>query len=555
MTRMDEVLRDFDESVWTCEIEYHANIVGRERTAGLMTAPTVNTSSSDATLIAAVRAGNSAAYGILYERHSAAARSVARKLVRAAPDTDDVVAETFARVLSAIKNGAGPVEAFRPYLLTSVRRVAFDHLRGQRSQVPTDEADIPDQGEPFVDLAAESLERSLVARAFRSLPERWSAVLWHTEVEQASAAEVATLLGLTPNGVAALSYRAREGLRQAYLQFHLSAGARAECQPIAAKLGAHVRGGLSKRDARAVDDHLSSCSDCRAARAELAAINVTLRGVLAPVFLGGAMAGARAGAAAAHTGAAAGAGSHGAAGVGAATHGGAGVGGHLGSAVRRLGTALRHHPVAQIAAGLTATALLIPGSTVLTTRLPGHAGAQARQAIVQPNVSQVTPRPSVAHGRGSASAGTPRLSPGHSPSPSPAGRPSSGPSPSPSASQPRLTAKLSVAVSVLGLLKLGITTVVDVQVSDVGQAPTKALTVTLELPPGISLVSAGSAGWTCGQGSAGSPSCSGGPLGPGAASTVSFHVLVVNLNACGDAIIATAVSGSLTASGQSPASC
>ena len=102
----------------------------------------------------------------------------------------------------------------------------------------------------------------------------------------------------------------------------------------------------------------------------------------------------------------------------------------------------------------------------------------------------------------------------------------------------------------LGLLKLGVATVVTVQVSDIGQAPTKALSVTLALPPGISLASAGSAGWSC----AGA-SCSGGPLSPGAASTVTFHILVISLNACGSEITATAVSGSLTASNQSPVNC
>jgi DNA-directed RNA polymerase specialized sigma24 family protein len=43
------------------------------------------------------------------------------------------------------------------------------------------------------------------------LPERWQAVLWHTEIEGSRPAEVASLLGLTANGVAALGYRAREG--------------------------------------------------------------------------------------------------------------------------------------------------------------------------------------------------------------------------------------------------------------------------------------------------------------------------------------------------------
>jgi hypothetical protein len=39
---------------------------------------------------------------------------------------------------------------------------------------------------------------------------------------------MAPLLGLTANSVAALAYRAREGLRQAYLQMHLSGAGRDE---------------------------------------------------------------------------------------------------------------------------------------------------------------------------------------------------------------------------------------------------------------------------------------------------------------------------------------
>jgi RNA polymerase sigma factor (sigma-70 family) len=369
-----------------------------------MTTAAVTASASDATLIAAVRVGDPAAYGFLYERHSAAARSAARKLVRTAADTDDVVAETFARVLSAIRTGAGPVDAFRPYLVTSVRHVAFDHLRGQRSQVPTDETDLPDPGGPLVDIAVESLERSLVARAFRSLPERWSAVLWHTEVEQAKPAEVATLLGLTPNGVAALSYRAREGLRQAYLQLHLSARAKRSASRAPEARRPRARADVAGATHELVDAHLSGCADADAR--PVVTINEGAR-TLAPVFLGGALAGAGAHGAGARRGGGAGAHRRGraargraraqahGAGAAAAAHG-AGAGAARGSAhgagagaavaspptagggagaraprgpvpegtwARLAGWALRHRPVVQIAVGLAATAA-DPGSTV-----------------------------------------------------------------------------------------------------------------------------------------------------------------------------------------------
>jgi RNA polymerase sigma factor (sigma-70 family) len=251
--------------------------------------PAVSVRSADADLIAAVREGDASAYGILYERHSARAIRLARQIVPAEADADDVVAESFAKILAAIKGGAGPSEAFRPYLLTAVRRVAFDHAKGQRTQVPTDDTEL-DEAEPFVDQAEASLERSLIAQAFASLPERWQAVLWYTEVEQARPAEVGLLLGISPNSVAALRYRAREGLRQAYLQMHVS-HARPECRQVAGLLGGYVRGALSRRDAKLVDDHIGQCADCEATRAELDTINGTMRGVLAPVILGGAAAG------------------------------------------------------------------------------------------------------------------------------------------------------------------------------------------------------------------------------------------------------------------------
>ena len=241
---------------------------------------------SDIDLLKASRAGDADAYASLYQRHVSAARALARQFVRGRAEADDVVSEAFAKVLAQLRRGRGPDGAFRPYLLTTVRRTAIDRLRAEGRLVVSGEMEAFDPGVPFGDPAVADLERTMIARAFASLPERWRAVLWHTEIESAKPAEVAAQLGLTANGVAALAYRAREGLRQAYLQMHLSGVARGECRPVAGKLGAYVRGGLAKRDTAAVAAHLDQCADCRAVYLELADVNVALRGVLAPIVLG-----------------------------------------------------------------------------------------------------------------------------------------------------------------------------------------------------------------------------------------------------------------------------
>ena len=71
---------------------------------------------------------------------------------------------------------------------TALRRNAYDRTRaGSRVQV-SDDLTPYDPGVPFVDPALEGLERSIVSRAYTSLPERWQTVLWHTEVEGLSPA-------------------------------------------------------------------------------------------------------------------------------------------------------------------------------------------------------------------------------------------------------------------------------------------------------------------------------------------------------------------------------
>jgi len=246
---------------------------------------------SDAELITAVRSGDTESYGVLFRRHSGSARALARQLTTSAAEIDDLVAEAFVKVLATLRTGGGPDAAFRAYLLTSLRHASYDRAHRDRRLELSDDMARHDPGVPWEDPAVAGLESTLAARAFRRLPERWQTVLWHTEIERESPAAVAPLLGMTPNGVAALAYRAREGLRQAYLQEHLSDGVQNGHRATAGKLGAWTRGGLSARHRAQVDAHLATCDRCRALAAELRDVNGGLRGVVAPLVLGSGAAG------------------------------------------------------------------------------------------------------------------------------------------------------------------------------------------------------------------------------------------------------------------------
>ena len=254
------------------------------------TSSSTRVEASDAALIAAVRGGDTEAYGELFDRHRDAATRLSAQLVPG-PDADDLVAESFTRVLSLLQDGKGPDEFFRAYLLTSIRRLHIDRLRRhKRVRTTGDDAEL-DRAVEFVDPAEMRFEQGAAAAAFAALPERWQLVLWHLDVEGQKPADIAPLLGMSPNSVSALAYRAREGLRQAYLQNHLAPSLHASCRTTTGMLGSYVRKGLSARDSARVEAHLDECSRCTGLYLELSEINTNLSGILGPAVLGAAAAG------------------------------------------------------------------------------------------------------------------------------------------------------------------------------------------------------------------------------------------------------------------------
>ena len=188
---------------------------------------------------------------------------------------DDVVSEAFERLLHRIRGGGGPEAAFRPSLLRTVRAVACVPRRAAR----------PPRTTPS---RAVVHERTTLARAFATLPERWQSFLWLSFVDGAERHEIATILGIHVGSVSALGYRAREGLRRAYLDAHLRGAPTPACADVWPLLAGAIRGALSPAQQADVDQHLQECDHCTAALAELEAVNTRFGAVLAPVVLGAA---------------------------------------------------------------------------------------------------------------------------------------------------------------------------------------------------------------------------------------------------------------------------
>jgi RNA polymerase sigma factor (sigma-70 family) len=210
----------------------------------------------------------------LYEEHAARVHTFCVRLTGSRDDGADALQETFAAVYARLLDGV-VLEHPRAYLLTAARHACLRRL-GEHARVDvTDE--VPEAVEAGVlpDGEREALTRDLQARvraANERLPVRQREVLVLREVEGLSHEQIGEHMGLTPNAVAQLSWRARVNLREQVRADALRsiAPASIECEEALALLTLLEDGPLRPARQAWLDAHLEDCSRCSANRAAMA---------------------------------------------------------------------------------------------------------------------------------------------------------------------------------------------------------------------------------------------------------------------------------------------
>jgi len=232
---------------------------------------------TDTALIAAARRGDVDAFDSLADRH----RDAAVKLARCSGigNAEEQVDATIAAARTELRAGTGPATAFRPYLLTLLRRRQSGPRRSRRK---ADDA--------RADLAVPIECVLTTAKAFKNLPEDAQVAIWHTEVEGEPLLETGKLLGLEATAVAELSFSARDSLRAAQLLEHRAAITTAECRWTTNRLGGYARNTLSEAHTAAVAAHLEDCELCGEVAPAVATVESDLALLLASVVLGSAAA-------------------------------------------------------------------------------------------------------------------------------------------------------------------------------------------------------------------------------------------------------------------------
>ncbi|MEU8921472.1 hypothetical protein AB0D10_11145 [Kitasatospora sp. NPDC048545] len=222
-------------------------------------------------------------------RHRAAVLAYAALCCRDGRATEELADEALTVTLDAVRAGAGPTDAWRPYLLAAVRRTAAGWAgTGRQSSLCAGFAswleNLPraDPAQPSAEAAAVAAEEaSLLLRAFRSLPQSSQADLW-----QYLGAFTGTQAPATPASAPhpRPDPAARQGLYEAYLQAYVSQTPNRSCRHLVAGLGDSVRSASSGRTGD-LDLHLSICGSCARARAELVAIHTWQRAALTSALL------------------------------------------------------------------------------------------------------------------------------------------------------------------------------------------------------------------------------------------------------------------------------
>ncbi|MFC7103537.1 zf-HC2 domain-containing protein [Nonomuraea rubra] len=210
------------------------------------------------------------------------------------------------------------------------------------------------------------------------------------------------------------------------------------------KLGAYVRGGLARRDSKAVDEHVSACEECHGVLLELTDVNRGLRVMVGPLIAGPLFGGYAAA---------------------LARPGAVGAGGAL-RLLRRLRRVPRQQQVA-VAGGTVAVTAAVLASLLLVSDEKPVVRPPAITPVAQPPAS-VAPVPVPV------------------PVPLPTQRPAQVPPPAKKDKPGK--ARLRATIDALGSLVRAQPGIVGIRLRNYGESATEELAAQVDLPDGVTLV-------------------------------------------------------------------
>ena len=225
--------------------------------------------SSDDVLVAAVRAGDDAAFELLYTRHAPSVVAQALGMLHDAGRAEDVTQEVFLSALRRMRETDAPI-AFGAWVREIARNACIDHFRRarRRPELSYDAQDALGQADRGRLVDARPAPDAAVAQkqaigdlqgAFDELSDAHHRILVLRELEGLSYREIGDRLGLGRAAVESTLFRARRRLAEEYEE--LSTGAK--CLRVRGIIATAAQGPIAHRDERRLARHLARCAGCR----------------------------------------------------------------------------------------------------------------------------------------------------------------------------------------------------------------------------------------------------------------------------------------------------
>ncbi len=168
---------------------------------------------ADGALLAAFAAGSAEAFDRLVERHQARLVRFAAGLLRDRERAEDVVQETFLRLLRS-PPAIGSAADAGPWLFRVCRNLSYDLMKTEaREQTRRDRLEAPAGTTPDEQSASAEV-LTLVRREWDQLPSREREALWLKVHEGLSYAQIGEVLGVKPGTVGWIVHEALDRLTQ-----------------------------------------------------------------------------------------------------------------------------------------------------------------------------------------------------------------------------------------------------------------------------------------------------------------------------------------------------
>jgi len=173
----------------------------------------------DALLMTQVRAGDSASFATLLNRHRLAVTNFLNRMVQNRAVAEELAQDVFLRVYRS-RGTYEPTARFKTWLFRIASHRALNWLRDEHVRQSSDDfSDIRDRRPNAETRLLQEVRLEEVRRAIRRLPEKQRAAVLMHKYQEMEYAEIAEVLGCSESALKSLLFRAYETLREQLAQY------------------------------------------------------------------------------------------------------------------------------------------------------------------------------------------------------------------------------------------------------------------------------------------------------------------------------------------------